>query len=662
MPRNATQKLIADHLAQPAALAPGEEILIAIDQTLTHDITGVMAYLAFEALGIDRVKTEISVSYLDHNLLFVDNKTPDDHIFLQSVAKKYGLFLSRAGNGICHSVHYARFGIPGKSLLGTDSHTPTSGAIGMLAIGAGGMDVASAMAGLPMRLNMPRVVGVCLTGRLRPGCNAKDAALEMLRRFGVKGGNGTVFEYFGEGLEHLEIPERATIANMGAEMGATTSVFPADEQTRRFFAAQGREADFVPLLADEGCGYDEAVTMNLSELEPLVACPHMPDNVKAVSQLGDVRVQQVYIGSCTNTSYADIKKAAMILKGRTVHPDVSLTVSPGSRQTFRMLLDEGVISDLVDSGARIGEIACGACCGLGQAPATNGVSVRTSNRNFRGRAGSAEAEIYLASPEVAAACAVTGRISPPWEVLRNLDTLALVREPERYVIDDTQIIPPPTDGRDIPLRRGPNIKPLPVNAPPPENLGARVSLKAGDNISTDDITPASAEFSSMRSNIPLIAQYAFSRYDPDFVARAKEYGVSVIVGGENYGQGSSREHAAITPMFLGVHAVLAKSMARIHKNNLVNHGVIPMLFEDAADYERINAGDRLEIDGLPKQLLRGSVVVRDVDTNAVIRARLELSEEEKAILLRGGKLAFMKNQLAHGQPDHNTNQQGGNIE
>lgn len=647
MPRqNMTRKIISAHLTKPSGMRPEEEIYIKMDQTLTHDITGVMSYLAFEALGVPRVRTDCSVSYLDHNLIYVDNKTPDDHVFLQSVAKKYGLYLSRPGNGICHSVHLAKFVVPGRTLLGTDSHTPTAGAVGMLAIGAGGMDVAMAMAGFPMRLKMPEVVRVNLTGRLKPGCNAKDIVLEMLRRFGVKGGLGRVFEYGGEGIETLEVPERATIANMGAEMGATTSIFPADEIVKSFFTSQGRECDFAALLPDEGCTYDQETALDLGALEPLVACPDMPDNVKTVREAEKVPVRQVYIGSCTNASYSDIKKAALILKNSKVSDDVSLTVSAGTRQIFGKLLEEGVISDLVDAGARITEIACGACAGIGQAPPTNGVSVRTSNRNFKGRAGTADAKIYLVSPEVAAATAIKGVLSEPGEILGDLSPLAEIREPLSFSVNDNLLIAPIEKTSGVEVIRGPNIKPLPINVPLPDLLDARVSLKAGDNVSTDDITPAGAEFSSMRSNIPLIAEYAFSRYDPDFVRRAKALKDSFIIGGENYGQGSSREHAAITPMFLGVKAVVAKSLARIHKNNLINHGVLPLIFESPADYEKISLEDELRIENLQSQLKSGLVLVQNITRGVSFRAKAELSEEETGILICGGLLSKTKKELA----------------
>ena len=645
-PQNLTQKIIRSHLIESADMRPGDEIHIRIDQTLTHDITGVMSYLAFEALEVPRVRTECSVSYLDHNLLYVDSKTPDDHIFLQSIAKKYGLYVSRPGNGICHSVHLARFAAPGKTLLGTDSHTPTSGAVGMLAIGAGGMDVATAMAGLPLRLTMPEVIKVELTGRLAPGCNAKDVALEMLRRFGVKGGLGKVFEYVGQGVATLEVPERGTIANMGAEMGATTSIFPADSAVKAFFDSQGRENDFVYLSADEGCKYDREITLDLNAIEPLVACPDMPDNVKTVREAPKVAVQQVYIGSCTNASYSDIKKAALVLKGRKVHDDVSLTVSVSTRQIFGKLLEEGVISDLVDAGARITEIACGACAGMGQAPPTDGVSVRTSNRNFKGRAGTPDAKIYLVSPEVAAATAIKGVLAEPGEIMDDLAPLAEVREPELLSLNTNMLIAPQKDTSAIRVIRGPNIKPLPINTPLPEVIDARVSLKTGDNISTDDITPAGAQFSSMRSNIPLIAEYAFSRYDPDFVKRAKELKCSFIVGGENYGQGSSREHAAITPMFLGVKAVIAKSLARIHKNNLINHGVLPLVFADPTDYGGVSLSDELRIENLPNQLRSREIEVRNVTRGTAFKTRAELSDEEVEILLCGGQLARVKRTFA----------------
>lgn len=640
--KNMTRKLISSHLAEFSEMKVGDEIYVTMDQTLTHDITAVMGYLAFEALGLPRVKTEVSVSYIDHNLLQIDNKTPDDHLYLQSIAEKYGLYLSRAGNGICHSVHYSRFGKPGKTLLGTDSHTTTGGALGMLAIGAGGMDVATAMAGLPVRLKMPAVVQVTLEGRLKPGVASKDIILEMLRRLTVKGGVNKIFEYYGPGVATLSIPERATIANMGAELGATSSIFPADQAVFHFLSAQGRPEDYCALFPDEGCSYDEEMVIDLSALEPLVACPDMPDRVKKVGEVEPVKVHQVFIGSCTNGSYSDFKKAAMVMKGKVVHKDVSLVLGIASRQTYMQLLEDGSIADLIASGARITEIACGACTGIGIAPPTKGVSVRTSNRNFKGRGGTADASLYLVSPEVAAATALTGYITAPYEVMSDVTQLDLVREPHFYPIDDRMLIPPLEDGTDVEIIRGPNIQPLPVNDPPEADLEANVSLKAGDNISTDDITPANAAFSSMRSNIPAIAEFAFSRYDSGFVTRAKALGKSFIVGGENYGQGSSREHAAITPMYLGVKAVIVKSFARIHKNNLINHGVLPLVFENPQDYDRISQEDVLVISDLRDQIASKRLKVFNKTKGYAFTTLLELSEDEVEIILCGGQLPYIK--------------------
>jgi len=642
---NLTRKIIQKHLTQDSSLNVGDEISLKIDQTLTHDITAVMAYLAFEKLGLPKVNTECSVSYLDHNLLYVDNKAPDDHAFLQSIAKKYGIHLSRPGNGICHSVHHARFGIPGKTIMGSDSHTTTAGGIGMLSFGAGGLDVARAMAGLPMPFKMPQVVKVELVGKLNPGVTAKDIILEMLRIMGVKVGLVKVFEYVGEGIKTLEVPERATITNMGAEMGATSSIFPADEVVKRYFVAQDREKDFVEFVPDEDATYDAEMIINLSELSPLIACPSQPDRVKTVAEVQDIKVQQVFIGSCTNASYADIKKAALVLKGKKVHEDVNLTVSISTKQNFRQLLEDGIITDLIDAGARITEISCGACSGIGQAPPTKGVSVRTSNRNFPGRSGTADAYLYLVSPEVAAATAITGYITEPKDVMENIAILDEVKEPERYPIDDSMIIRPLEKRDDIEIIRGPNIKPLPINKAPEELLSAKVSLKAGDNITTDDITPANAHFSSMRSNIPLIAEYAFSRYDDKFVERAKSFGKSIIIGGENYGQGSSREHAAMTPMYLGVKAVVVKSMARIHKNNLINHGVIPMLFADPVDYDMIDLEDEIVLEDLITGLKEKKTTAYNKSKNKSFEVALDLTDIEVDILLCGGQLAYIKSQI-----------------
>jgi len=645
MKQNLTQKIISSHLTKASEMIPGEDIYLKIDQTLTHDINAVMCYLAFEAIGIPRVKTEASVSYLDHNLLYVDHKTPDDHIFLQTLAKHYGIWVSRPGNGIMHSVQFARFGAPGKTSLGTDSHTPSGGAIGMLAIGGGGMDGATAMAGIPYRLKMPQVVKVTLTGELKPGCAAKDVILEMLRRYSVKGGLGKIYEYVGPGVKTLAVPARATIANMGAELGATSSIFPADERVREFMEAQGRGDQFIELTADEGCSYDDEIEIDLSSLEPLMACPDQPDNVHPVSQVEKLPVQQVFFGSCTNGSYEDIAKAAMVFKGRHVNENVSCTCGISTRQIYKQLLRDGYIDMLIDAGVRLTEIACGACCGIGQSPATNGISVRTSNRNFKGRSGNPTAKLYLVSPETAAATAIMGTFATAEEVMgADVAQLAQVQEPLHYFIDDSMLIAPlpQEEAEKVEIVRGPNIKPLPIPDLPDEQLCCRVSLKAGDNITTDDITPASAEFSSMRSNIPLMSKYCYCNYDKDFSQRAKDYGKSIIVGGENYGQGSSREHAAINPMYLGVKAVIAKSMARIHKNNLVNHGVVPMLFSDPADYDKIELGDEIQIEQFPSQIQSGLVLVQNKTKGNTFQCRIDLSEDEIDVILAGGQLRYIK--------------------
>ena len=648
---NLTRKILAAHLASPSDLSgvkPGEEIFLKVDHTLTHDINAVMTYLAFEAIGLDRTQVETSVSYLDHNLLYLDHKTPDDHIYLQSAARRFGVWVSRPGNGICHSVHLARFGKPGKFSMGGDSHTPTGGALGMLCIGVGGMDVATAMTGVPMSLKMPEVIRVNLTGRLRPGCNAKDVILEMLRRVSIKGGLGKVYEYVGPGAAALEVPERATIANMGAEMGATTSIFPADEPVRRFLRAQGREADYIELLPDEGCSYDGEMEIDLSSLEPLCACPHQPDNVRPLKDVEKRKVQQVFIGSCTNASYSDIAKAALVLKGRRVADDVSCTCAIGSKSIYTQLMRDGYIEMLLDAGVRLLELACGPCCAIGQSPATNGVAVRTTNRNFRGRSGNPNAEVYLTGPETAAATAIMGTFATAEDVMgADIVKLSEIREPDSYPINDVQLLPPllPEEAEKVEIVRGPNIAPLPVPEPPEQSLSAPVSLKAGDNVSTDDITPASAEFSSMRSNIPLMSQYCFHRYDPDFAARAKGLGRSVIVGGENYGQGSSREHAAINPMYLGVKCVIAKGIARIHKGNLINHGIVPMLFEDPADYDRIEQGDTLEIENYLDQIPARRVRVRNATKGYEFTVKLDLSDTEVEVALAGGQLRYLKKQL-----------------
>lgn len=648
MAKNLSRKILEAHLAKPSEMITGEEIYLKVDQTLTHDINAVMTYLAFEQIGLDRTQVETSVSYLDHNLLYLDYKTPDDHIYLQSVAKKYGVYVSRPGNGICHAVHVARFGAPGKLSMGGDSHTPHGGSIGMMCIGVGGMDVATAMTGVPMRLKMPQIIRVNLIGKLKAGCSAKDVILEMLRRNTVKGGLGKIYEYTGPGTLELEVEDRVTIANMGAELGATSSIFPADDLVRRFMKAQGREDEFVPMEADEGCEYDGEITIDLSSLEPLIACPHQPDNVTTIRQVEKKKVQQVMLGGCTNGSYKDIAKAALVLKGHHVHEDVSCTCAVSSKQIYKQLMRDGYIEMLMDAGVRMLELACGPCCAIGQSPATDGVAVRTTNRNFKGRAGNPTAKVYLVSPESAAACAITGTFSTAEEILgENIGILETIREPEEYPVDDSQLIPPlpQEDAAKVEIIRGPGIAPLPIPDAPEHHLECKVSLKTVDNITTDDITPASAEFSSMRSNIPLMSQYCYHRYDPAFAARAKELGKSIIIGGENYGQGSSREHAAINPMYLGVKAVIAKSMARIHKGNLVNHGIIPMLFADPADYDRIDQMDELEIDGLRDQIAERRVLVMDKTKGFSFEAVLDLSDSELEVILCGGQLRYLKEEL-----------------
>ena len=589
-----------------------------------------------------------SVSYLDHNLLYVDHKTPDDHIYLQSAAERFGVHVSRPGNGICHAVQVSRFGAPGKVSMGGDSHTPHGGSIGMLCIGVGGMDVATAMTGVPMRLKMPRVIKVNLTGALKPGVNAKEVILEMLRRVTIKGGLGNVYEYAGPGAATLEVPQRATITNMGAELGATTSIFPADEQVRKFMKSQGREDEYRELLPDEDAEYDEVVDLDLSSLQPLVACPHQPDNVKPLSEVEKLPVQQVFIGSCTNASYADIAKAALVFKGHKVNDNVSCTCAIASRQTYKALMEDGYLGMLMDAGVRILEIACGPCCAIGQTPATEGIAVRTSNRNFKGRAGNPNAKIYLVSPESAAATAIMGTFATAADILGDqIDILAAVHEKDEYEINDNLIIKPlpEEEAKKVEIVRGPNIKFLPVPEVPVQHLKVPVSLKGGDNISTDDITPASAEFSSMRSNIPLMSKYCYHRYDPEFSERAREMGSSIIIGGENYGQGSSREHAAINPMYLGVKCVIAKSIARIHKGNLVNHGIVPMLFEDPADYEKIDLRDELEIENFLDQIQAREVEVKDVTKGFTFKVKLDLTDNELEVVLCGGQLRYLKREL-----------------
>jgi aconitate hydratase len=638
--QNLAQKIISQHLVA-GRMVPGEEVAIRIDQTLTQDATGTMAYLQLEAMGIPRVRTKLSVSYVDHNTLQTGFENADDHLFLQSIAAKYGIIFSRPGNGICHQVHLERFAVPGTTLLGSDSHTPTAGGVGALAIGAGGLDVAVAMAGGPFYFNMPAVIRVNLHGRLSPWVSAKDIILEVLRRLTVKGGVGKIIEYGGDGVATLSVPERATITNMGAELGATTSIFPSDEVTRSFLAAQGRPDDWVELLPDADATYEQVIDIDLGSLEPLVARPHMPDNVATVREVGPIKVNQVAIGSCTNSSYTDLMRVAAILKGKRVHPDVSLVIAPGSRQVLRMLAQNGALADLVTAGARILECACGPCIGMGQAPPSGGVSVRTFNRNFQGRSGTADALVYLASPEVAAATAINGYLSDPRELGDPLN----ITLPASFPVDDGMFIFPPEDGAQVEIRRGPNIKPLPLPQPPDPMIEAPVILKTGDNITTDHISPAGAKYLPLRSNIPALAEHAFEGVDPTFARRAREAGRGIILGGQNYGQGSSREHAALCPMYLGIKAVIAKSFARIHRSNLVNFGILPLTFADPADYDRIEAGDRLIID-LHAGLEQDEIAVTNVTRGFTFKVRHGLSPRQQAIILAGGLLNYTRQQAA----------------
>lgn len=632
------EKLIKSHLVS-GEMSFGNEIALRIDQTLTQDATGTMAYLEFESMEVPRVKTELSVAYVDHNTLQNGFMNADDHKYIRTCAAKYGLYFSRPGNGICHQVHLERFGAPGKTLIGSDSHTPTGGALGMLAFGAGGMDVAVAMAGGAYNIIMPEIFGVELKGRLSDGVSAKDVILEILRRLSVKGGVNRIIEYFGDGLESLSVPERGTIANMGAELGASTSVFPADENTREFLTAQGREECYTPLAADEGAEYAQSITIDLSEIVPLAACPHSPDNVKTVAELEGMKISQVCIGSCTNSSYADMKKVAAVLKGKTVAEGVSLTVSPGSKQVLQMLARDGLLEDIIASGARILECACGPCIGMGQSPESAGISLRTFNRNFLGRSGTADAGIYLVSPETAAVSAVAGVLTDP----RSAGISVSAALPDRFCINDNMIIPPldVSAAEVVTVERGPNIKPFPKGSPVEEKLEAECILKVGDNITTDHIMPAGASILPYRSNIPYLSRFCFTVCDPGFPERAKEKGGGIIIGGDNYGQGSSREHAALVPLYLGVKAVIVKSFARIHKANLINAGIIPLRFENAADYGRIPLGEKLVIGGLREAVRSGGEVIAETQ-HGNVRLILELSERDRAILLAGGLPMYMK--------------------
>ena len=643
-------KILKEHLVS-GKLIPGEEIAIRIDQTLTQDATGTMAYLQFEAMGVDRVKTELSVSYIDHNMLQTDFKNPDDHKYLMSIAKRYGIWLSKPGNGICHQVHVERFAKPGKTLLGSDSHTPTSGGVGMIAIGAGGLDVAAAMAGEPFYLKMPKIVGVKLTGKLPPWVTAKDIILELLRRLTVKGGVGKIFEYFGEGIKELSVPERATITNMGAELGATTSIFPSDEITRAYLKAQGREEDWIELLPDPDAEYDEVIEINLSELEPLIACPHSPDNVVPVREIEGIKVDQVVIGSCTNSSFVDLTRAGLMLKGRKVHPHVIFAIAPGSKQALEFITQEGILLDFLKAGARILESACGPCIGMGYAPPSGGVSIRSFNRNFEGRSGTPDAKVYLASPEVCVACAIAGEIIDPRKLAEREGIKWIkVEMPEKFPYGDEAFIPPlpEEEAKSVEIYRGPNIKALPDFDELPEKISGEVSLIVGDNITTDHIMPAGAKILPLRSNIYAISEYVYHYVDKDFVQRAKEVRdqkgkANIIIGGENYGQGSSREHAALAPRFLGVRAVIAKSFARIHHANLVNFGIIPLEFVDKEDYNKFSLGDEIEIPDVIKRLEEGKeIIIINKTTGEEIVCKYNLTPKQVSVLLAGGLLNWIK--------------------
>ena len=634
------QKIIKNHLVS-GEMTVGSEIGLRIDQTLTQDATGTMAYLQLEAMEIDRVKTELSVAYIDHNTLQSGFENADDHRYIQTVAKKHGVRFSRPGNGICHQVHLERFGVPAKTLIGSDSHTPTAGGIGMLGMGAGGLDVAVAMGGGAYYITMPRIIKINLVGALSDYVSAKDVILEVLRLLGVKGGVGAVIEYSGEGVKTLSVPQRATITNMGAELGATSSIFPSDEATLAFLRAQGRENDFVELYPDDDAIYDAEYTVNLSDLKPLAACPHSPDNVKSVSELVGMKIDQVCIGSCTNSSLSDMLTVAAMLKGKTVHPDVSLSISPGSKQVYTMLAECGALADLIASGARILECACGPCIGMGFSPKSKGVSLRTFNRNFLARSGTADASVYLVSPEVAAASAIAGVFADP----TSLGVAPKIAIPEKFVINDN-LIELPADAEEackMDVERGPNIKPIPKGKSPDLNLECQLILKVGDNITTDHIMPAGAKILPYRSNVPKLSEFCFTVCDPTFPERAKALGGGVILGGHNYGQGSSREHAALVPLYLGIKAVIAKSFARIHVANLINFGIVPITLKNEADYDKISEGDNIVIKNFYDAVKGSSVAYLELEGGEAIPLNLDFSERQREILLAGGMLNYTKN-------------------
>jgi aconitate hydratase len=632
------QKIIKEHLIS-GDMTPGSEIALKIDQTLTQDATGTMAYLEFETMGIPRVRTELSVAYIDHNTLQSGFENADDHRFIQSMAKKYGLYFSRPGNGICHQVHLERFGKPGKTLIGSDSHTPTGGGIGMLAMGAGGLDVAVAMGGGAYYITMPKMYKVNLTGKLNPFVTAKDISLEILRILSVKGGVGAIIEWAGPGVETLSVPERATITNMGTELGATTSIFPSDEVTRAFLAAEGREEDYMPLSSDSDAVYDRIIDINLSALQPMIACPHSPDNVVPVHTLKGTKVDQVCIGSCTNSSLYDMLKVAAMLKGKTIKPEVSLSISPGSKQVLTMLADCGALSDILASGARVLECACGPCIGMGFSPNSGGVSLRTFNRNFEGRSGTADGKVYLVSPETAVAAALTGEITDPM----LLEEMPEVVMPDAFKIDDSAIIAPAPveEAKELPILRGPNIKAFPSSKPQEDSLEAELVLKVSDNITTDHIMPAGAKILPYRSNIPHLSQYCFGVCDETFPERAKAAGESIIVGGNNYGQGSSREHAALVPLYLGVRTVITKSFARIHAANLINAGIMPLTFQNPEDYDKVSQGDKLKLSDIYAGMDSGKITLTNLSTGEEIPLECNFTQRQKEILKAGSLLKYV---------------------
>lgn len=640
MGKTIAQKIIAEHLVS-GEMKVGTDVGLRIDQTLTQDATGTMAYLEFEAMGVPRVKTERSVAYIDHNTLQSGFENADDHQFIQSIAKKHGIYFSRPGNGICHQLHLERFGIPGKTLIGSDSHTPTGGGIGMLAFGAGGLDVAVAMGGGEYHITMPQMTKINLTGELSPWVSAKDVILYVLQKLSVKGGVGRIIEYGGEGIKTLSVPERATITNMGTELGATTSIFPSDETTRAFLKAQGREESFVALASDADAVYDETIDIDLGGIEPLAACPHSPDNVKSIREIGEIKVDQCCIGSCTNASLLDMMRVASILKGKTVHPDVSLTISCGSKQVYNMLSKNGALSDIIDAGARILECACGPCIGMGQSPNSGGVSLRTFNRNFEGRSGTADGQVYLVSPETAAVSALNGHLTDP----RTFGDYEALELPESFLINDNLIIEPASeaDAEKLEIVRGPNIKPFPTSEPLESKIACKAILKVGDNITTDHIMPAGSKILPYRSNIPHLSQFCFAVCDTEFPERCKKEGGGIIISGSNYGQGSSREHAALVPLYLGIKAVVAKSYARIHCANLANAGILPLQFMDEKDYDDIDQMDELELPNIREEITAGdSVTMRNLRKNKEYRLTAVLTPRERGMVVAGGLLNYTK--------------------